>query len=154
MVTWRIIPFSIWIVTTIYKPPQLEDLLTMVAIYLLTGMILQVPHLCQSKRQPLPTHSQDSILGSWESWGRIRNWHKFFHGEVHGFCVRFSANDRDSCMNQAANTVMVCKSYIDVFRKRQLVFFSLQVTLLTLLLGKFAWATLLPEHGPRPNGAP
>ncbi len=41
-------------------------------------------------------------------------------------------------MNQAANTVMVCKSYIDVFRKRQLVFFSLQVTLLTLLLGKFA----------------
>ena len=49
--TWRIIPLSKWVVTTIYKPwkahlegeqPYLGDLLTMVINHLLTGMILQV----------------------------------------------------------------------------------------------------------------
>ena len=47
--TWRIIPFSKWLVTPIYEPfrpfgmeqPHLGDLLSMVINHLLTGMILQ-----------------------------------------------------------------------------------------------------------------
>ena len=48
--TWRIIPFSKWLVTPIYKPFRpfgmgiyLADLLSMVINHLPSGMILQVP---------------------------------------------------------------------------------------------------------------
>ena len=70
--TWRIIPFSKWLVTHVYKPfrpfgrgTTLLRLrgLTIVINHLPTGMILQAPFTFEPENPLIPWNSQELIFG-------------------------------------------------------------------------------------------